>query len=305
MATWSEQPITDTNVDGTIVVARPAFVANFYAEKGMVKQAVAAFDAWYAMLPEKAITYYGHGNSRKLAKLDTAKAQAKVRAALSPKSIDEVFQWYHAKDGTKDAPADECSGHSFEIFVAPEGSSYVYITLPLDFVDAKKADAAVKWFGQWCEMLGATHADAGFGWELAWFAERAQVAYPKILATGLRHHGVRLWHRTTARMRDDDGQTLDTAAWLTYVDGSAIERLAPGAIDGIDAGVTRHKLGKGVLLQAGKLPDACDVNRPGPAHALLRSVNAAVAPIRTRKWWVNGFAGDPDKENRWLGRMDP
>lgn len=305
MATWSEQPITDTNVDGTIVVARPAFVASFYAETGMVKCAAPAFDAWYAMLPTGAVTYYGSGNSRRLSKLDNAKAQAKVRAALSPKSIDAAFQWYHAKDGAKDGPADECCGHSFEIFVAPEGSSHVFVTFPLDFADAKKADAAVAWFAQWCAMLGATHAEAGFGYELAWFGERAQVAYPRILATGLRYHGVRLWHRTTARFRDDDGHTLDTVAWLTYLDATAIARLGPGAIEGIDVGVTRHKQAKGVLLQAGKLPDACDVNRPGPAHALLRSVNAATKPIRTPKWWVNGFAGDPDKENHWLGRMDP
>lgn len=305
MSSWSESPITDTNVDGATVVARPAFVASFYVAQGLAAHAGAAFDAWHAMLPKGAAAYYGHGNSRRLARLDTPKALAQVRAALSPAQLAKGFQWYHAKQGVEGAAQDECSGMSFEIFVAPGGWSHMFVALPLDFIEPSRAAAAVTWFAQWCEQFGVTHAEAGFGYDLAWFEQRAQAAYHRILATALRFHGVRLWHRTTARFRLADGHTLDTAAWLTYLDPTAIARLDPGALERIDAGVTRHPCGAGVLLQAGKLPDVCDVNRPGPAHALLKSVNAALAPIRTRKWWINGFAAEPDKENSWFGRLDP
>jgi hypothetical protein len=149
-----------------------------------------------------------------------------------------------------------------------------------------------------------THAIAGLGYEVAWFDEQAQRAYPTMLATALRFHGVQMWNQHNARFRDRTDNTLDTASWLTFLDRSVIEKLEPGAIERIDAGVARHPCGKGIVLQAGPLPDPADTNRRGPAWDLLKSVNDAIVPVRTRKWWINRFATEPDKENGWFSRMD-
>ncbi len=302
---WSDTPVTHTSVDTTFVVGRPAFVATFYIEAGLAAKASAAFDAWLAMLPAKTPTFYGHANSRRMAKLGTPKALAKVREGLSLPSIQTTYQWYVAKSGPAEGVAEECHAYSFEIFVANAYPGYVYMTFPLDHVEAVGVDAVVAWFGGFCEQFGVTHAGAGPGFEVAWFNEQAQGVYAPLLAIGLRFHGVRVWQRDNARYRVSSEKTLDTAAWLTFLSADAIGRLDPGAVERIDPGVTRHPCGTGVVLQAGKVPDPCDVNRPGPAGALLAAVNAAIVPIRTVKWWVNGFAADRDKENRWFGRMDP
>jgi hypothetical protein len=114
-----------------------------------------------------------------------------------------------------------------------------------------------------------------------------------------------MFDRETAASRELIAQTLDTAAWLTYLDQATLDKLEPGAIDNIDPGVSRHRCGNGVLLQAGPEPDPCDVNRPSRPYELLRSVNAAIIPVRTTAWYMNWFASDdPDKENGWFSRMD-
>ena len=65
--------------------------------------------------------------------------------------------------------------------------------------------------------------------------------------------------------------TLDTAAWLTYLDATSIEDVGASAIERIDPRVTRYRLGSGVLLRAGPMPDPCDSTQRGEAYALRES----------------------------------
>lgn len=303
MAKWHESPATFTELDQTIVVGRPAFVASFYARQGFAAHAQSVFDAWLGLLPAKVPLYYSHETSRRLAKL-TPKAIGKVRDALSPQSVGDRYKWYFAKAAAPNGPADECHSHGFEVFATPTSAAYVYVAFPLDHVQAQGAEAVIAWLRSWCDTFEMTHAGAGLGYEISWFEDQATTAYPKILPICLRYHGVRFWHRMHARFRGDTPQSLDTAAWLTYLDEDTIARLDEGALDRIDPGVTRHTCARGVLLQAGPQPEPCDTNRPDAAYDLLKSVNDAIVPIRATEWWIHGFASDADKENSWFGRMD-
>ncbi|MBX7084368.1 MAG: DUF3396 domain-containing protein [Nannocystaceae bacterium] len=303
MSHWYDVRPTFTELGTSIAVARPAFVAEFFASAGLMAHAQAVFDAWTKLLPAESIVYYGQEKSKKLVKA-TPKATAKVRDALAPASIAAGYQWHFAKTAAQGGAADEVHGWSFEIKANESSGSFVYVTFPLDWVDVQGPDAVVKWFATWCSDFGFAHADAGLGFELAWFGEQAQHAYPAILPVALRFHGVRLWQRHHARFKLPGPQTLDTAAWLTYLGPAALQTLGAAAIEHIDAGVLRHPCGKGLVLQAGAKPEPCDTNRRDAAHALLKSVNDAIVPIRTTKWWIGGFAAEPDKENRWFERMD-
>ncbi len=305
MAEWYEKRATFTELDDTIAVGRPAFVAYFYSHQGLKKHAQSVFDAWLKLLDPRTMLYYSHDNTKRILSL-TKKSIEKVRAVLSIESISDKYKFYYAKSGPEEGAIDECHGYSFEIFTTPTSNGYVYIAFPLDYVSTRGTDAVVTWFKKWCEAYEFTHAGAGFGYEIAWFSEQERQAYPLMLQTALRFHGVRMFHRNTARFRERGKQTLDTAAWLTFLDETTIGNLEPGSIDRIDPGVMRHPCGHGIVLQAGAQPDACDVNRPSRAYELLSSVNAAIVPVRTTAWWKSWFAcNDPGKENGWFSRMDP
>ena len=309
MANWYDKRATYTEASETIVVGRPAFVASFYVFNGLVPQARAAFNAWLELLPPKTEVWYSHGETKRYLKL-TPKAVDKVLDALSPTSIKKKYKWYMAKSVRPDA-VDECHGFSFETFATVAGS-YIYVTFPLDYVATQGAEAVVRWFCDWCERFEFTNGGAGFGYEMAWFDEMEQPVGPLMLTTGLRHHGVRVWERTHARSRGQTMQSLDTAAWLTFVDAASIKLLEEGAIEAIDPGVTRIPCGSGVVLQAGPEPDACDTNRRNSAYKLLKSVNDAIIPLRPTEWYLRGWGADrlhgqetdQDRENRWFSRMD-
>jgi len=303
MTNWTDVRPTYTELGESVAVARPAFVASFHANQGLMLHAQAAFDGWLGLLPAKSTIYYGHEKSKKYVKA-SPKATAKVRDALSPASIAESYQWYFAKTAAPGGPADECHAYSFEIKANESSGSFVYVTFPHDYVESIGVDAVIEWFSRWCADFGFTNGGGGYGFEVAWFAEQAQHAYPAILPTALRFHGVRLWERHHARFRLPGPTTLDTAAWLTYLDRASLETLEPGALERIDSGVTRHPCANGIVLQAGRTPEPCDTNRRDAAYALLKSVNDAIVPVRTTKWWINGFGGEPDRENGWFERMD-
>jgi len=302
MTSWHATPATFTELEQTFVVGRPAFVASFYARQGFAAHAQAIFDAWLTVLPAKTPLVYGHESSRRLSKL-TPKAIAKVRDVLSPPSVGDRYKWYFAKSAAPGSPADECHGYAFEVFATPTAAAYVYVAFPLDHVIAQGVPSVIDWFRAWNDTFAMTHAGAGFGYEIGWFDDYAKTAYPVMMPIAQRFHGVRFWHRMHARFREQTSRTLDTAAWLTYLDEESIHALADGALDRLDPGVTRHTCTRGVLLQAGAEPDACDVNRPNTEYALLRAVNDAIEPIRCTEWWIHGFAGGADVENSWFGRM--
>jgi len=305
MVDWYEKSATFTELDETIVVGRPAFVAYFYSHQGFEKHAQAIFDAWLEMMNPGTQLYYSHEDSRRILKL-TKKAIEKVRATLSVKSISDEYKFYYVKSGPEKGAIDECHDYSFEIFATFGDKGYAYVTFPLNYVTTRGADAVLEWFKTWCEVYEFTHAGAGLGYEIAWFDEQESEAYPLMLSIALRFHGVRMFDRNTARFRERGTQTLDTVAWLTYLDKATTENLGPKTIDALDSRVVRHSCGSGIVLQAGPEPDPCDTNRPSEALELLRSVNAAIVPVRTTAWWKNWFAtDDPDKENGWFSRMDP
>ncbi len=305
MTNWFDNKPTFTELGTTILVGRPAFVASLYSDPGLATHAGAILDAWLALVPPKTPLWFSHEDTKRYMKL-TPKALAKIHNDYAPKSLDEKCASYLIKSAPQDGAVDECHAYSFEMYAVDGDSGYVFATFPLDHVETQGADAVVQWFGDWCTRFEFTHAGAGFGYELAWFGEQAQCANPTILATSLRFHGVRAWDRDTARLRERSTTTLDTAAWLTYLDKTSIQAVGPDAIDRVDPRVTRYRLGGGVLLRAGEMPDPCDCNRPGDAYALLKSVNDAIVPIRTTKWYQNGWAtyDNFESEDRWFGRMD-
>lgn len=305
MSNWYDSKPTFTEQGDTIVVGRPAFVASLHCEPGLAPHATAILDAWLALLPSKTPLWYSHEKTTRYLKL-TPKALAKIHADYSPKSLAVKYASYLIKSAPQDGPVDECHEYSFEMFAANRHSGYVFVTFPLDYVDTQGADAVVGWFGDWCSRFEFTHAEAGYGYEQAWFGEQAQHVGPTMLATALRFHGVRAWVRSTARFRGRGKTTLDTAAWLTYLDATSIKDVEADAIERIDPRVTPYSVGSGVLLRAGAMPDPCDSNRRGDAYALLKSVNDAIVPIRTTKWYQNYWAScnDAEKEDRWFSRMD-
>lgn len=306
MDEWYGKLATFTELEDTIVVGRPAFVAYFYSDGGLENHAQTAFDAWRNLMDPKASLYYSHDKTKRILAL-TNKAIEKVRGALAVECINEgdEYKFYYAKSGPAEGSIDECHGCSFEIYTTAGDNGYVYVAFPRDYVNIRGTDAVLDWFKKWCETYEFSHAGAGFGYEIAWFGEQERQAYPLMLQSALRYHGVRMFDRNTARFRERGKQTLDTAAWLTFLDKTTIGNLEPGAIDHIDPGVMRHSCGGGIVLQAGLEPDACDVNRPSNAYKLLSSVNVAIVPVRTVGWWKNWFASnDPDKENEWFSRMD-
>ncbi len=306
MADWYEKLATFTELDDTIVVGRPALVAYFYSHGGLENHAQAVFDSWRKLMTPVSKLYYSHDKTKRILAL-TSKEIEKMRSALAKESIakGDEYKFYYAKSGPAEGAIDECHGNSFEIYTTAGDNGYVYVAFPLDYVSRQGTNAVLDWFKKWCEVYEFTHAGVGFGYEVAWFGEQRRQVYPLMLQTALRYHGVRMFERLTAQQRVRSKETLDTVAWLTFLDKKTIEDLEPGAIDRIDSGVTRHPCGDGIVLQAGPEPDPCDVNRPSRAYELLSSVNAAIVPVRTISWWKNWFAcDDPDKENGWFSRMD-
>lgn len=305
MSNWYDSKPTFTEDGVTIVVGLPAFVASFHSEPGLAKHAVAILDAWLALLPAKTPLWYSHEKTTRYAKV-TPKSLEKIRADYSPKSLAAKYASYFIKDAPQDGPVDECHGYSFQMYAANGHSGYAFLTFPRQYVEAQGVDAVVRWFADWCVRFEFTHGGAGYGYEQAWFSEQAQSVGPIMLATALRYHGVRAWVRSTARFRGRGKHTLDTAAWLTYLDATSIEDVGPGAVERIDPGVARYPVGSGLLLRAGTVPDPCDSNRRGDAYAQLKSVNDAIVPIRTTKWYQNGWGtfDDFEKEDRWFRRMD-
>ena len=306
MANWFEKCATYSEMGDTIVVGRPAFVAYFYTNENAQKNAQRIFEAWIKLMDPKVDLYYSHDDTKRIFKL-TKKAIEKVRAALSVENIakGDEYKWYYAKSGPKEGPIDECHGYSFEIYATNGDNGYVYVTFPLDHVPTVGLEEVIEWFTSWCQSYQFTHADAGFGYEIAWFGDQERQAYPLMLNTAMRYHGVRMFHRNTAQLREQGMKTLDTAAWLTFLNGETLDKLESDTIDRLDSRVLLHPCGNGIVLQAGSMPDACDVNRPSVNYQLLRSVNEVIVPVRTTAWYQNWFAADdPDKENSWFERMD-
>jgi hypothetical protein len=85
MSNWYDQVPTFTELDATITVGRPAFVASFFAREGLIAHAQALFDAWLALLPAKSTLYYSHADTKRYIRV-TPKVIAKIRDVLSPRS---------------------------------------------------------------------------------------------------------------------------------------------------------------------------------------------------------------------------
>jgi len=302
---WSDNRSTFTEQGETIVVGRPAFVAYFYANDGFCAYAQAVLDAWLAMLPPKTSLYYSHDDSRRFMKV-TSKLIAKIRNELTERRLAKMYKWFIVKSSADDGAWDECHAFSFEIYATGSYYSYVYVTFPLDYVETQSPETVSHWFCDWNQRFSFTHSGAGLGYEVAWFPEQENCVGPTMLEMSLRYHGLRAWNHSHARMHERTKQTLDTAAWLTYLDARSIQDVGLGAVEGIYEAVTRHPCGSGLVLQAGPAPDPCDSTQPNKAYALLKSINDAILPIRTTKWALKGW-GDrrhPEKENGWFGRMD-
>jgi hypothetical protein len=235
-----------------------------------------------------------------------SKGSAKVRAELSVASINKMAKRYLVKSAEPGGPVDECHAYSFEIYASGTHSGFVYVTFPRDYVESEGSDEVLNWFCDWNQRFEFSHAGAGYGWELAWFPEQAQHAGPTMLTTGLRFHGVRVWERRQAWFRERNKTTMDTVAWLTYLGKDAISDIGGTAkLSRLEKGVEQHTCGPGVVLQAGPRPDPCDTNRRGAAYALLKSINDAIIPIRSTKWWIKGWGSkDAEKELGWFSRMD-
>lgn len=125
-----------------------------------------------------------------------------------------------------------------------------------------------------------------------------------MLAMGMRYHGVRVWDRYSARF--GAGLSLDTAAWLLFLDRSLLARIGADRLSQVDSRVHVLPRADGILLQAGDEPDACDVEDRGDGYSLLASVDAFIAPLRTQSWLQGGWAAhDPAEENAWFSRMEP
>ena len=307
MKTWNEQSATFTELDQTIVVGRPALVACFFGNAGLEDAAIPCFDEWRERFPPKTPLYYSHDNTKRIMKL-TPKAVSKVHDVFSPTKLVKEAQFYYFKDAEKGGPSDECHGHSFEMLITASVRSYILVSMPLETDTAELATM----FKDWCGRFNFSHATAGFGFEVAWFQETAQPAYPLMLRVGLRFHGVRVFHRQSVLFCQAEPKTMDTVSWLNFVGPDALEELGSDPFSNLAEGVIKEDLGEGVFLQAGQEPNPCDVNRPGDALTQLRSINAALRPIRTAEWELknftidpaNGYAVDPEKEQSWLERLD-
>lgn len=307
MEAWDDHVATLTELGETIVVGRPALVACFFGNAGLPHAAIPCFDAWRERFPAKTPLYYSHDNTKRIMKL-TPKAVKKVRDVFSPAKLVKEAQFYYFKDAEKGGPIDECHGNSFEMLITSSVRSYIMVSMPLD---TDLADF-VALFKDWCARFNFSHATAGFGFEVAWFRETAQSASPLMLRVGSRFHGVRVFSRECVLFTQAEPKTMDTVSWLNFVGPDAIEVLGQDPFSALATGVVKEDLGDGVYLQAGPKPDPCDIERPGDALEQLRSINAALQPLRTERWELpnftidvaNGYAVDPVKEHAWLSRLD-
>ncbi len=305
--TWNEHSAMSDGAEQSICVGRPALVAYFFANAGLEDAAIPCFDEWRAQFPPKTPLYYSHDETKRIMKL-TPKAVRKVHDVFSPEKLKTLAQYYYFKNSTTAGAIDACDGHSFEMLITATVRSYIMVSMPLETEPA----VLLALFKDWCARFGFSHATAGLGYELAWFNHTSQPANPLMLRTGMRFHGVRMFNRQCVLSGEIEPKTMDTVAWLNYVGPDALELLGQDPFANLAEGVVREDLGDGVFLQAGAQPDPCDTNRPGPELEQLRSVNAALRPIRTEAWTLKGFTVDPangyavdyDKEQAWLERLD-
>jgi len=312
---WCENWCDYKPTYGGDVIGWPRFVASFYSHNGPKDHTRDILDAWLELLPPKTkVRYAQQDDTREFFEHFslTPEVVDRVREALSPASILREEQWYQAYS---DTVREDCEPFTLEIFASAAGS-YIYLSFPLDYVATRGAASVVRWFSEWCERFEVTNGGAGFGYELVAFHDWAVAVGWEMLATGLRYHGVRVWERSHARFRGATLQSLDTAAWLTFLDKASISAVGRGKIKQIDSGVLRRSCGSGVVLQAGPEPDPCDSNHRNASYKLLKSVNDAIVPVRAAKWGTNGWSGDVsytalhgipalyDRENSWFSRMD-
>ena len=314
-ANWCDNWCDFKPTYGGDVIGWPRFVASFYIQKGPKTHTHDILDAWLELLPPKTkVRYAPQDETRQFFEhFDLTPAAAEqVREALSPARILEGEQWFQAYS---DTVAEDCQPFSLEVF-ASAVCSYVYVSFPLDYVVMRGAASVVRWFSEWCERFEVTNGGAGFGYETVSCYDWAPAVGWEMLATGLRYHGVRVWERSHARFRGGNRQSLDTAAWLTFLDEVSISAVGTERIKQIDPGVLRRSCGSGLVLQAGPAPDPCDSIHPNASYRLLKSVNDAIVSLRPSKWGTNGWSGDVsyaavhgvpalyDRENSWFSRMD-
>lgn len=306
MNNWDAELPPVKLLDETHISGRPAFVAYFYMGGSLAPHAQALLDGWLALVPPKTELYHSHDRTKRFPKL-TPKALSTLRASLTVKKLsgEDAYANCILKSAPEDGFIDGPHAYSLEFYATADDPGFVYVTFPVDYVATHGADAVLGWFRDWCTRFEATHARAGYGFEVTWFGDRRTGLGAEMLARCLRYHGVAVWERETANMRESENHTLDTAAWLTYLSQGCLDELGSDRIAAIDPGVTRHTTSNGVVFQAGAMPDACDTNRRSAAYKLLKSVNDAIVPIRSDHWYQNYWASeDADKENRWFSRMD-
>lgn len=302
-----------TEGDEVSVVGQPAFVAYFYSHEGIDRHAVSILDSWLNLVGSSRPLWFSDEKSKRFSKL-TPKNLEKLHRDYSTKSLEGKFASYIIKSASESKPVHECDAFSFEMFATEGNSGYVYVAFPVDHIETVGTMQVIGWFNDWCTRFSFTHAGAGFGYEIAWFYEQSQVVGPVMLTQGLKFHGIRVWDRYSARFRERTPLSLDTAAWLTYLDNKCIERVGANAVTGLDGRVMRHPSTTGITLQAGPAPDQCDADLQSSAYQDLKAVNDIIRPIRTTAWEQNGWASigdlnewtgiDETTENSWFARMD-
>lgn len=217
---------------------------------------------------------------------------------MRPMGDKDPIALYRAHAAT--APPTQKSGGEIAAFARPKDSgeathhlartlwmdqwarwSNVVMTRPASGLSAGTAPDFVRQTLHWCSLLRPGHGTAGlsfipdFGFGLS---AQSTLAWPMIA----RHPGfdwpdVGTW---CVRASKDPQRSIRTVGWLTILDDAFVERL--GGRAALEAKLTAdcliHDWDGGILIQAGPMPRAGDVNA-GDVPAPYRAVSQAVDPL--------------------------
>jgi hypothetical protein len=123
---------------------------------------------------------------------------------------------------------------------------------------------------------------------------------------GMRHPGIDLPSADNTSFVIREG--IKRVNWLTLLGGELVERT--GGLNGIDgrSGVVVHRVGPGLIVQAGDEPLIGDTNRRDTCET-YRRVGRALKGIRCRKhpafiFGPEGIIASDEKTEAWLSSLD-
>lgn len=282
MVVTMKDPFTKLDANGDIIV-RSAFIIVFFSSQPFPAVASSfgrTFLAWEKFVPDEAKSWVSVGASSSSYKRANAQALARCRAQFdTTKATEREFshfelrgpeQWHPAYEFDFTGLRDPGQGEA-------RASSYVQITLPTTHVGAEQLEQTLTFIREIAALLPYDSGYASLA--LAHGAESDETDFAEAVR-GLikRHPGLDVYLNDTSALLM--GRHLRGAYWLTFLGPEFVAELGGQAklCAQVGAGVEISAVGHGLMLRAGDLPEAGDVNHKFDLP-LVRSVARALEPV--------------------------